>query len=145
MPHKERKTRKKRASRTHGYGVTGQHRAGGQRGGRGKTGGHKHGWTYTVKYEPNRFGKHGFKPPLRKEVKVINVGELDQQISQFIADEKAEKTRQGIEVDLDKLGYDKLLGRGQVTKPVVIQVSSHSESAARKIEKAGGKILKPTQ
>ncbi|MFQ6064461.1 MAG: uL15m family ribosomal protein [Candidatus Bathyarchaeia archaeon] len=145
MPHKKRKTRKKRGSRTHGYGIVGQHRGGGQRGGRGKTGGKKHKWTYTVKYTPERFGKHGFKPPKRREVSAINVGELDQQISKLVTDKKAKKTKEGIKVNLNQLGYDKLLGGGQVTHPLVVQVDSHSESAAEKIDKAGGKILKPKQ
>ena len=145
MPHKKRKTRKKRGSRTHGYGQVGQHRGGGQRGGRGKTGGKKHKWTHTVKYAPERFGKHGFKPPRRREVGAINVGELDEQISKLITNKKAKKTKEGIKLNLDQLGYDKLLGRGQVTQPIILQVDSHSESAAKKIEKAGGKILKPEQ
>jgi large subunit ribosomal protein L15 len=143
MPHKKRKIRKLRGSRTHGYGQVGQHRGGGQRGGHGKAGGKKHKWTHTLKYAPKRFGKYGFKPPRRREVSAINVGELDQQITEFITDKKAKKTKEGIKLDLDKLGYDKLLGRGQVTHQLIIQVDSHSESAAKKIEKAGGKILKP--
>ena len=143
MPHKKRKIRKKRGSRTHGYGQVGQHRGGGQRGGRGKAGGKKHKWTHTVKYAPKRFGKHGFKPPRRREVSAINVGELDQQISELITNKKAKKTKEGVKVDLDKLAYKKLLGGGRVTHPLIVQVDSHSESAAKKIEKAGGKILKP--
>ncbi len=142
MPHKKRKTRKKRGSRTHGYGQVSQHRGGGQRGGRGKAGGKKHKWTHTVKYAPERFGKRGFKPPRRIEVSTINVGELDQKISEFLSNEKAQKTKGGIKVNLNQLGYDKLLGRGQVTKRLIIEVDSHSESAAKKIEKAGGKISK---
>lgn len=142
MPHKKRKTRKKRGSRTHGYGQVSQHRGGGQRGGRGKAGGKKHKWTHTVKYAPERFGKRGFKPPRRREVSTINIGELDQQISKLITDKKAQKTKAGIKVNLNQLGYDKLLGRGQITQPLIIEVDSHSESAAKKIEKAEGKILK---
>jgi large subunit ribosomal protein L15 len=143
MPQKERKTRKKRGSRTHGYGQVGQHRSGGQRGGRGKAGGKKHKWTHTVKYAPKRFGKYGFKPPRRREISAINVGELDQKISELVTNKKAKKTKKGIKVYLDKLGYEKLLGRGQVIQPLIIQVDSHSKSAAEKIEKAGGKIVKP--
>ena len=140
MPHKNRKIRKQRGSRTHGYGVIGQHRGGGQRGGHGKAGGKKHKWTHTVKYAPQRFGKHGFKPPRRREITSINVGELDQQISKLINDKRAKKTKEGIKVNLSHLGYNKLLGRGQVTHPLIIQVDSHSKSAAEKIQKAGGKI-----
>jgi len=141
MPHKKRKVRKKRGSRTHGYGQVGQHRGGGQRGGHGKVGFHKHKWTYTIKYEPERFGKHGFKPPTRREVSAINVGELDEQIDSLLDNKQAEKTKEGIKVHLNRLGYNKLLGKGQVTHMLIVQVQSCSKSATSKIEKAGGKIL----
>ncbi len=141
MPHKKRKTRKKRGSRTHGYGQVGQHRGGGQRGGHGKAGLRKHKWTHTIKYAPERLRKHGFKPPKRKEVCAINVGKLDEQIDSLLDNKQAEKTKKGIKVYLNRLGYDKLLGKGQVTHPLIVQVKSCSKSAAEKIEKAGGKIL----
>jgi len=145
MPHKTRKVRKKRGSRTHGYGRVGQHRGGGQRGGHGKAGFHKHKWTYTVKYDPDRFGKHGFKPFGRKEVNIINVGELDEQIDSLLESKHAEKTKEGINVHLNDLGYDKLLAKGQVTHPLIVQVDAYSKSAAKKIVEAGGKILKSEQ
>ncbi len=141
MPNKKRKVRKKRGSRTHGYGRVGQHRKGGQRGGHGHVGYHKHKWTYTIKYEPERFGKHGFKPSTKREVSAINVGELDEQIDKLLDGKQAEKTKEGIKIYLNRLGYDKLLGKGKVTHPFVIQVDSCSKSAAKKIEEAGGKIL----
>jgi large subunit ribosomal protein L15 len=145
MPHKKRKVRKKRGSRTHGYGQVGQHRGGGQRGGHGKAGFHKHKWTYTVKYDPDRFTKHGFKPHRRKEVSAINIGELDEQINNLIDSRQAEKTKNGIKVNLHFLGYDKLLGKGKVTHPLIMQVDSWSKSAAEKIRESGGKLLKPEQ
>ncbi len=141
MPHKKRKTRKKRGSRTHGYGQVGQHRGGGQRGGHGKAGLRKHKWTHTIKYAPESLRKHGFKPPIRKEVCAINVGKLDEQIGSLLDNKQAEKTKKGMRVYLNRLGYDKLLGKGQVTHPFIVQVKSCSKSAAEKIEKAGGKIL----
>ena len=141
MPHKKRKTRKKRGSRTHGYGQVGQHRGGGQRGGHGKAGLRKHKWTHTIKYAPERLRKHGFKPPIRKEISAINVGKLDERIDSLLENKQAEKTKEGIKIDLKGLGYEKLLGKGQVTHPLIVQVESCSKSAAEKIEKAGGKIL----
>jgi large subunit ribosomal protein L15 len=141
MPHNKRKTRKKRGSRTHGYGQVGQHRGGGQRGGHGKAGLRKHKWTHTIKYAPERLRKHGFKPPIRKELSAINVGKLDEQIDSLLENKQAEKTKEGINIDLKGLGYDKLLGKGQVTHPLIVQVESCSKSAAEKIEKVGGKIL----
>ncbi len=94
-----------------------------------------------MKYDPDRFGKKGFKPRVEKAVTTINVGELDEQIAVLLEKKQAGKTKQGIRVHLDRLGYNKLLGRGKVTHPLIIEVDAYSESAAKKIEEAGGKIL----
>jgi large subunit ribosomal protein L15 len=141
MPHKKRKVRKRRGSRTHGYGRVGQHRGGGQRGGKGRAGLHKGKWTHTIKHDPEYFGKHGFSPPKRKESRTINVGELDGRIEELLENKQAEKTEEGIRLDLNRLGYDKLLGRGEITHSIIVLVDSCSESAAEKIEEVGGKIL----
>jgi len=141
MPHKKRKVRKKRGSRTYGYGRVGQHRGKGQRGGHGKAGLHKHKWSYILRYEPDYFDKHGFRARRRKDENVINVGDLDEQVDQLLKEKKAAKKRGGIYVDLSKMGYDKLLGSGKVTHRLIIRVASHSKSAAEKIEEANGKAL----
>jgi large subunit ribosomal protein L15 len=140
MPHKKRKVRKKRGSRTHGYGRVGQHRGGGQRGGHGKAGRQKHKWTYVVKYEPDYFGKHGFNPPRKRKVNVINVGKLDEKVSQLLREKKAVEEDDGVKVDLHQLGYDKLLGSGQITHRLIIKVASYSRSAEKKVKGAKGKI-----
>jgi len=142
LPHKLRKVRKKRGSRTCGYGQIGQHRKGSK--GERKAGRHKHGWTYVIKYEPDYFRKKGFtslKERSRK-INVINVGELDELADKLAAEEKLERKGEKIFLDLEKLGYDKLLGMGKITKPMLVKVASHSEAAAKKIEEAAGQILK---
>lgn len=139
MPHELRRIRKKRGSRTHGYGRVGQHRGGGQRGGHGKAGFHKHKWTYVIKYEPNYFGKKGFVSlkSVRRKVNVINVGLLDE-----MAEKLSKRKEKGkLFIDLESLGYTKLLGTGNVTKRLIVKVSSCSNSATRKIKEAGGQIL----
>lgn len=145
MPHKLRKTRKKRGSRTYGYGQVGQHRKTSSKG-RRKSGYNKHGWTYVVKYEPEYFGKRGFTSPrsLGRKINVINVGELDELADRLTREEKLEEKEGKAFLDLDQLGYDKLLARGSVTKPVLVKVASHSEAAAKKVEEAGGQVLKET-
>ncbi len=45
-------------------------------------------------------------------------------------------------IDLEEMGYDKLLGEGKITIPVSVKVPSISETALRKIEEAGGEVLK---
>jgi len=142
LPHKLRKVRKKRGSRTHGYGQVGQHRKG-SKGGR-KAGLHKQGWTYVIKYEPDYFEKKGFtsQKAISRKTKVINVGELDELTHELAAERKLERKQKKTFLDLDKLGYDKLLGKGRITEPMLVKVLAHSEAAAKKIEEAGGQILK---
>ena len=133
MPHKLRKIRKFRGSRTVGYGRIGQHRDAGSKGHR-KVGRHKHLWSLVVTEEPNYFGKNGFTSPqsLHRHENTINLKKLEE-----IAQTNQEKPQ----IDLTALGYTKLLGTGKVTKPLTVQVSSYSKSAAEKIKKAGGEIL----
>lgn len=141
MPHKLRKTRKKRGSRTVGYGRVGQHRGGGQRGGHGKAGRHKHLWSYILRYEPNYFQKKGFHPPRRSEVRIINAGDIDEKVETLLAEGKATKRHDGIQINLEKLGYQKLLGGGKVRHPLIVEVGASSKAAAHKIAAANGRIL----
>jgi large subunit ribosomal protein L15 len=140
MPHRLRKSRKNRGSRTCGYGKVGQHRDQGAKPER-KCGRHKHKWSYVIRYEPNYFEKKGFTSPksLRQSLKVLNVGKLDQMAGEL----PAEKDRYLL--DLENLGYTKLLGTGKVTKPLTVKVASCSESASRKIKEAGGEVLAEAQ
>ena len=144
MPHKDRKVRRYRGSRTHGWGQVGQHRAGGGRGGHGKAGYDKHKWTYVLKHDPTYWEKKGFvsTKALGRKVSVINVGKLDDLADKLESEKKLEKKEKLIFLDLESLGFDKLLGTGEIMKPVIVKVASYSEAAARKLEEVGGKILK---
>ena len=132
MPHKERKTRKMRGSRTHGYGRIGQHRDAGSKGQR-KVGRHKHLWSYVVAHEPEYFGKKGFtsRQSLMRRGKPINIAQL------------GELPLEGdvTQVDLTSMGYTKLLGTGKITKPLTITVAACSKTAAEKVKKAGGNVV----
>ncbi len=131
MPHKLRKIRKFRGSRTVGYGRIGQHRDSGSKGNR-KVGRHKHLWSKVVTTDPNYFGKNGFHSPqaIHKVENTINLQKLDQMAT-------------GAEVNLTELGYTKLLGTGKITKALTIQVAEASKTAQQKVTDAGGKIISP--
>jgi large subunit ribosomal protein L15 len=142
MPHRLRKTRKRRGSRTQGWGKVGQHR---RRGGKGrrKPGRHKALWSYVIRYEPDYYGKNGFTSPrsVGQITRTINVGRLEI-IANTLSVEKGEKRAL---IDLGRLGYTKLLGAGKVTRPIVVRIPSCSKSAAEKIQKAGGRVLAGVQ
>jgi len=144
LPTKDRKVRRQRGSRTHGWGQIGQHRAGGGRGGHGKAGLDKHKWTYVIKHDPTYWEKKGFVSTrtLGRKVSIINVGKLDDLADKLESEKKLERKDKKIFLDLESLGYDKLLGTGEIIKPMLVKVASYSEAASRKLEEAGGQIHK---
>jgi large subunit ribosomal protein L15 len=145
MPHKLKKSRKQRGSRYCGWGQVGQHRKGGSRGGKGKAGGKKHFWIQTVKFNPNRYKKKGFKPPssLGHEVETVNVGELKALAIKTLGMEILNSEAKELTLDLKSLGFQKLLGRGTMEFPLSIKVSEFSSKALEKVEAAGGQIVEP--
>jgi large subunit ribosomal protein L15 len=135
MPHKLRKIRKLRGSRTQGYGTIGQHRDAGSKGNR-KVGRHKHLWSLVSNESKPYFGKHGFHSPqsIHSKEKIINLSKLD-------VVSKAGSSS----IDLTSLGYTKLLGTGKISKALTITVPACSKVAASKIEAAGGKVITETE
>ena len=140
MPTRLRKVRKYRGSRNHGWGQVGQHKGRGKKGGFGKSGGHKQGWTHTVKYDQDRYGKKGFTRPRSVSDTTLNVGNLDALAEKFLAEHPAAAMEESVIIDLDKLGYSKLLGSGIVTKKYSVTVKKCSRLAVQKIEAAQGTV-----
>jgi len=133
MPHKLRKIRKTRGSRTQGYGRIGQHRDAGNKGNR-KVERHKHLWSKVVTYEPDYFGNHGFTSPrsLNKIENTLNIQRLTE-----IAETNI--------VNLTEMGYTKLLGAGKIVKALTVTVPACSKLAEEKVTKAGGKVITASQ
>jgi large subunit ribosomal protein L15 len=100
-------------------------------------------WTYTIKYDPKRFGKPTFRNrrTLARAINVMNVGVLGDAMTMLIRKGLAEEKEGKTYVDLEKMGYHKLLGAGKISLPIVVQVAAFSEVAKRKIEGAGGAVI----
>jgi len=129
---KRKKNVRQRGSKTHGWGSMKKHRGAGNRGGRGMAGSGKRADqkkpTIIKEYGlQNYFGKHGFKRPQKviHKKKTINVGDLNFDMQ---------------EVNLQEIGYDKLLGKGKPNKKYKIKVKFCSEKAKEKIETSGGEV-----
>lgn len=140
---KTQKHRKFRGHRTY-HGAHRKWRGGGSRGGRGLAGGHKHKWSYVVKYDKKRFGKHGFKRPASAVTKIrsINLGQIESKMDYFLEKKFAEKEASAIKIDLQKAGYEKVLGGGKIKTPMVVHAKIFSKGAEKKLEEAGGKAVK---
>jgi large subunit ribosomal protein L15 len=132
-----RKSRRQRGTRFCGWGQIGQHRASGSRGGVGGAGKHKHFFIRTVIEEPDHFGHEQFHALRKSDVsKWLNIKDLNQLIKHSKATEEGK-----IVLDLNELGYGKLLGVGQVDAAFTIKINKVSKSAKDKINQAGGEVL----
>ncbi len=136
---RERKVRKQRGSRVHGYGrISGGHRKSGSRGGNGKAGSKDHHRIGRIKQMIQ--DQKGFTPPnVDKKEASINIGELDEQVEVLLASKYAKKEGSHIKIDLKQLGVTKVLGKGRVTNPLHIYGDTITSKAKEKIEAAGGK------
>ena len=85
-----------------------------------------------------RIPKKGFNRVKNYKVSVVNIEKLD-------------RFKEGEEITLEKLRNAglagkkdriKILGRGSIDKKLSVHANEFSKSAAEKIEKAGGKIIK---
>jgi len=142
MAHSDRKYHKHRGCRNQGFGSSKKHRGAGSRGGRGNAGSKKQKWSWFSKYSPEHIGKRGFKRPAAvvKRDAIVNVGYLDGNLDRFTGEGKI-KTKDGkYYIDLNNMGYDKLLGSGNVNNALVITVDKYSPKALWKVEESGGRI-----
>jgi len=139
MATRNRKTRKLRGSRTHGWGQVAQHRASGHKGGLGKSGMLKHHFSTMLKEFPDHFGHDSTHPPHPNIIKKwTSVRELDDIFANSGKDEQGKKI-----IDLVGLGYDKLLGGGQVKNAYTVKIKQFTKSAQEKVKQAGGEVLTP--
>jgi len=139
MATRNRKTRKLRGSRTHGWGQVAQHRASGHKGGLGKSGMLKHHFSTMLKEFPDHFGHDSTHPPHPNIIKKwTSVRELDDIFANSGKDEQGKKI-----IDLVGLGYDKLLGGGQVKNAYTVKIKQFTKSAQEKVKQAGGEVLNP--
>lgn len=133
MIRRQKKSRKQRGNQK----KTGlRHRGAGNRGGRGNAGRGKKAAAQRKHHfivNGNPLGKRGFKVPSpeRKEVIAITLDEVMQKALEL-------KTK---EIDLSKLGIDKVLGSGVLSDKLIIHASSFTEKAKKKIEKIGGQAI----
>ena len=79
------------------------------------------------KYEPERLDRKGFTS-IHSKGKAINLRDL-----QTLTDKN--------EIDVTKFNYQKVLGAGDITKPLTIKAVEFSSKAKEKIQKAGGQAI----
>ena len=141
MKYKRKKNTRQRAGTTHGWGSMKKHRGAGNRGGRGRAGSGKRGDSKKpCNWKEKHYGKFGFKKKNKVALKSINLRTLENMLNSLL-EKKLVTEENGIySIDLNKLGYDKLLASGKITKKFKITALYSSGNAVEKVKKAGGEI-----
>jgi large subunit ribosomal protein L15 len=145
---KSKKINKLRGRRAAGYGFSAGHRASGQRGGKGMAGSKKHHYIKIMIENPRYFGKWGFKRPqkLLDDLVVLNIGEIDEAADRLVEKGIATMTGKRYNIDVSKLGIDRILGSGKVTRKLNLTgVQSITVRAREKVTGVGGTIDLPAE
>jgi large subunit ribosomal protein L15 len=87
-----------------------------------------------------RLPKRGFHNPFRKVFAEVNVRDLELFAPDSLVDEELLRERGLVK---GKFAGIKLLGSGEIDKPLTVKVDRCSAGARQKIEAAGGKIEVP--
>ncbi|KAJ1432303.1 ribosomal protein L27a [Ochromonadaceae sp. CCMP2298] len=145
MPTRLHSNRKKRGHVSAGHGRIGKHRS--HPGGRGLAGGQHHHRILMDKFHPGYFGKVGMRTFHKKRnldfCPVVNIDRLWGMMPEGLYD----RCKSGAEtnapvIDVTKLGYFKVLGKGILPDiPIIVKAKYFSKDAEKKIKAAGGAVL----
>lgn len=141
--HKRRKVSRMHGRKmgSHGWGARKKHKKSGHRGGTGMAGTGKRGdqkiTLITKLYGNTYFGKQGItsRKTKRDTRQRINIQQIEKNLEKY-----GKKTSKGWEINLEKY---KILGEGEVKEKLIIKAFGASESALKKVKKAGGEIIFP--
>ncbi len=140
--------KKIRGTRTCGGGSHKKRRGKGSKGGSGNAGAYGHHFVRSLKLGIRK-GKRRSPHPYMRTAKrgadgIMNVGELDEKLMELLRAGKAEERGDAVFLDAAQLGIRKILGRGDLTRKVVIRVTAEGNEISRvareKIERAGGRV-----
>jgi len=140
--HKRKKVAKYRGSKTHGCGSMKKRRGAGNRGGRGAAGSGKRGDCKKPSISKNTkyFGKHGFKKKNKVLKLSVNLGYFEDKFDKLLKEGVLEEKSGAYNVDISKLGYDKLIGAGNLKHKFNFTAKYASSSVVDKVKKAGGNV-----
>jgi len=143
--HKRRKVSRMHGRKmgTHGWGARKKHKKSGHRGGTGMAGTGKRADTKTTLitklFGHDYFGKQGItsRGTKRDTRQRINIQQIEKNLEKY-----GKKTAKGWEINLEKY---KILGEGDIKEKLIIKARGASESAIKKVNKAGGEIILPSK
>ena len=125
-----------RRGRGHGSG-NGKTAGKGHKGQKARSGGSiRHGFEGGQMPLQRQIPKRGFKNIFAKEYAIVNVGDLEIFENGTVVNGEALVAAGLLKKTLDGV---KVLGNGELTKQLTVEVAAFSESAKQKIEEVGGK------
>ena len=141
---KRKKNERQRGHSTHGWGAKKKHRGKGHQGGAGMAGTGKRADSKkpSIWKDTHYFGKFGFisKTP-KVKINAVNIGYIEQNVNKFVSQNIIKKENDTYIVELEKLGYNKLLGDGRISMKFKIKTPYASKRALEKIKEAGGEVI----
>lgn len=140
---KRKKNTRQRGHKTHGWGAKKKHRGKGHQGGAGMAGTGKRADSKKPSiWKEDYFGKRGFvsKTPKAK-INPVNISLIEQHIDRFVSNNLIKKENDFYSVELEKLGFNKLLGDGKVSVKFKIKTPYASQKAIEKVKEAGGEVI----
>jgi large subunit ribosomal protein L15 len=111
-------------------------------GGHGNVGLLRHKKSAVIRYKIQLKKKRLLPRTEDKRRSITSVGQLEDLLvrrdcAHAVSDRQGKKL-----LDLQSLGFTKLLGSGKIRVPILVRIDSFSKSAAAKLEAAGGRIEK---
>ena len=136
-----KKNRRHRGHVSAGHGRIGKHRK--HPGGRGNAGGQHHHRINFDKYHPGYFGKVGMRNyhviKHGKHCPTVNIDKLWSLIPEETRKKYADDKSKAPIIDVQKKGFFKVLGKGQLPEqPVIVKARFFTKQAEEKIKAAGG-------
>ncbi len=140
---KRKKNTRQRGSKTHGWGAKKKHRGKGHQGGAGMAGTGKRADSKKPSIWKERyFGKYGFVSKTPKiRINSVNVSYIEEHLTKFISSGLVKEENGFYSVELEKLGFNKLLGDGRVSMKFKIKAPYASKTAIEKVKEAGGEVI----
>src|SRR3989338_8969628 len=141
---KRKKNTRQRGYKTHGWGSKKKHRGKGHQGGAGMAGTGKRADSKkpSIWKDVNYFGKHGFisKTP-KVRINAVNISFIEKHLNKFLSQNLIKKDDSSYYFELEKLGFNKLLGDGRVSMKFKIKTPYASKTAIEKVKEAGGEVI----
>ncbi len=128
---REKHSRRYLGARRWGKGNIKNARGAGDRGGVGR-GGRKHKFTYLTAKEPWRIRKKGFVPWRARRLATVSLYSIDAIADRSAASEPMPKV---------VLPGCKVVGTGEISRPVSVSADAFSKGAEQKIRQRGGEAL----